>query len=43
MKYSELDEMIHDPVTDEPVKKNVFIVFAHGAQLLAKIEKVGVV
>ncbi|KAI9003206.1 V-type ATPase, V0 complex, 116kDa subunit family [Gaertneriomyces semiglobifer] len=40
MNYAEIDEVIVDPVTDESVQKNVFIIFAHGKQLLAKIKKI---
>ncbi|TPX59323.1 hypothetical protein PhCBS80983_g02539 [Powellomyces hirtus] len=40
MNYAEIDEPIVDPITDEVVQKNVFIIFAHGAQLLAKIKKI---
>jgi V-type H+-transporting ATPase subunit a len=40
MNYAEIDESIRDPVSDELVKKNVFIIFAHGKELLAKIRKI---
>ncbi|KNC97988.1 uncharacterized protein SPPG_06975 [Spizellomyces punctatus DAOM BR117] len=40
MNYAEIDEPIIDPATDEVVQKNVFIIFAHGKQLLAKIRKI---
>ncbi|KAJ1909309.1 H(+)-transporting V0 sector ATPase subunit a [Tieghemiomyces parasiticus] len=40
MNHVELDEAVTDPATDEPVEKNVFIIFAHGAHLLAKIRKI---
>ncbi|KAI8819827.1 V-type ATPase, V0 complex, 116kDa subunit family [Fimicolochytrium jonesii] len=40
MNYAEIDEPITDPITDEIVQKNVFIIFAHGKQLLAKIKKI---
>ncbi|KAJ1553766.1 H(+)-transporting V0 sector ATPase subunit a, partial [Cladochytrium tenue] len=40
MNYAEIDEPIRDPVTDELVQKNVFIIFAHGRELLAKIRKI---
>ncbi|KAI9094946.1 V-type ATPase, V0 complex, 116kDa subunit family [Phlyctochytrium arcticum] len=40
MNYAEIDEPIVDPVTDEVIQKNVFIIFAHGRQLLAKIRKI---
>ncbi|KAI9343869.1 V-type ATPase, V0 complex, 116kDa subunit family [Zopfochytrium polystomum] len=40
MNYAEIDESIRDPITDELVQKNVFIIFAHGKELLAKIRKI---
>ena len=40
MNYAEIDESIVDPITEEPVQKNVFIIFAHGRELLAKIRKI---
>ncbi|KXS15185.1 V0/A0 complex, 116-kDa subunit of ATPase [Gonapodya prolifera JEL478] len=40
MNYAEIEEPIRDPVTDEVVKKNVFIIFAHGKELLGKIRKI---
>ncbi|KAJ3007269.1 H(+)-transporting V0 sector ATPase subunit a [Thoreauomyces humboldtii] len=40
MNYAEIDEPIVDPITDEVIQKNVFIIFAHGKQLLAKIRKI---
>ncbi|TPX51304.1 hypothetical protein SeMB42_g01972 [Synchytrium endobioticum] len=40
MNYAEIDEPITDPVTDEVVQKNVFIIFAHGKELLSKIRKI---
>ncbi|EPQ32383.1 uncharacterized protein PFL1_00579 [Pseudozyma flocculosa PF-1] len=40
MNYAEIDEAFDDPTKDEPVRKNVFIIFAHGAELLAKIRKI---
>ncbi|KAJ3146206.1 H(+)-transporting V0 sector ATPase subunit a [Geranomyces variabilis] len=40
MNYAEIDESIIDPLTDETVQKNVFVIFAHGQQLLAKIRKI---
>lgn len=39
MNFAEIDEQITDPVTDEAVMKNVFIIFAHGRELLAKLRK----
>ena len=35
LNYAEIDEVIKDPVTEEEVKKNVFIIFAHGKGILA--------
>ncbi|KAI9140231.1 V-type ATPase, V0 complex, 116kDa subunit family [Paraphysoderma sedebokerense] len=40
MNSAEIDEIIVDPVTDEEVYKTVFIIFAHGRELLAKIKKI---
>ncbi|KAJ3322915.1 H(+)-transporting V0 sector ATPase subunit a [Boothiomyces sp. JEL0866] len=40
MNHAEIQEAIIDPVTDETVTKNVFIVFAHGKELLNKIKKI---
>ncbi|KAJ3041171.1 H(+)-transporting V0 sector ATPase subunit a [Rhizophlyctis rosea] len=40
MNYAEIDEPIVDPATEETVQKNVFIIFAHGRELLAKIRKI---
>lgn len=40
MNYAEIAEPFHDPSKEEPVRKNVFIIFAHGAELLAKIRKI---
>ncbi|KAJ3410482.1 H(+)-transporting V0 sector ATPase subunit a [Chytridiales sp. JEL 0842] len=40
MNQAEIDEPIRDPTTDELIQKNVFIIFAHGKQLLAKIRKI---
>lgn len=39
MNFAEIDENIIDPQTDEVLKKNVFIIFAHGKQLVAKLRK----
>lgn len=36
----EIDEPITDPETDEIVEKNVFVIFAHGNELVAKIKKI---
>lgn len=40
LKYVEIDEPITDPDTDEVLEKNVFIIFAHGKELLNKITKI---
>ena len=40
MNYAEIEEAFEDPTKEEPVRKNVFIIFAHGAELLAKIRKI---
>ncbi|KAJ3394821.1 H(+)-transporting V0 sector ATPase subunit a [Lobulomyces angularis] len=40
MNYAEISEAIIDPITDEPTSKNVFCIFAHGKELLAKIKKI---
>ncbi|KAJ1994348.1 H(+)-transporting V0 sector ATPase subunit a [Dimargaris cristalligena] len=40
MNHVEIDEPVIDPATDEPVEKNVFIIFAHGSHILTKIRKI---
>lgn len=40
MKQAEIDEPIVDPTTNEPVDKNVFVIFAHGKEIIAKIRKI---
>lgn len=40
LKYAEIDEPITDPETDEVLEKNVFIIFAHGKELINKIRKI---
>ncbi|KAJ3067556.1 H(+)-transporting V0 sector ATPase subunit a [Podochytrium sp. JEL0797] len=40
MNHAEIDEVIRDPVTDESVNKNVFIIFAHGKEIIGKIRKI---
>lgn len=39
MNFAEIDEVIKDPNSDTSVKKNVFIIFAHGKELLSKLRK----
>src|SRR5690606_5798578 len=40
MNQSEISEPLVDPATNEPVDKNVFVIFAHGKEILAKIRKI---
>jgi len=40
MNTAEIEEPIVDPSTDALVEKNVFIIFAHGREILAKIKKI---
>ena len=40
MNQSEIPESLTDPTTNEPVSKNVFVIFAHGKEILAKIRKI---
>jgi V-type H+-transporting ATPase subunit a len=40
MSQVEIDEPINDPVTNEPIDKNVFTIFAHGQGILAKVRKI---
>src|SRR5208282_2465563 len=40
MNTSEIDEQIYDPASQELVDKNVFIIFAHGQQILTKIRRI---
>ncbi|KAI8807208.1 V-type ATPase, V0 complex, 116kDa subunit family, partial [Cladochytrium replicatum] len=40
MNFAEIDEPVTDPGTDEVVQKNVFIIFAHGREILQKIRKI---
>ncbi|KAL7266582.1 H(+)-transporting V0 sector ATPase subunit a [Rhizina undulata] len=40
MNQSEIPEPITDPSTGENIDKNVFVIFAHGREILAKIRKI---
>lgn len=40
MNQSEIPEPLINPVNNEPVNKNVFVIFAHGKEILAKIRKI---
>ncbi|KAG0330687.1 H(+)-transporting V0 sector ATPase subunit a [Podila horticola] len=40
MNTAEIEEPVIDPSTDLVVEKNVFIIFAHGREILAKIRKI---
>jgi V-type H+-transporting ATPase subunit a len=40
MNTAEIDEPVVDPSTDVVVEKNVFIIFVHGREILAKIKKI---
>ncbi|CAO1618414.1 unnamed protein product [Parajaminaea phylloscopi] len=40
MNYAEIEEPFEEPGKEEPVRKNVFIIFAHGSELLNKIRKI---
>lgn len=40
MNNAEIEEAVVDPKTDEVIRKNVFIVFAHGKELISKIKKI---
>jgi V-type H+-transporting ATPase subunit a len=40
MNTIEIDEQIYDPNSQELVDKNVFIIFAHGQQILTKIRRI---
>ncbi|KAF9994869.1 H(+)-transporting V0 sector ATPase subunit a, partial [Modicella reniformis] len=40
MNKAEIQEPVIDPTTDAIVEKNVFIIFAHGREILAKIRKI---
>jgi len=40
MNQSEIPEPIINPETNEEVQKNVFVIFAHGKEIIAKIRKI---
>lgn len=40
MNQSEIPKAIVDPVNDEEVHKNVFVIFAHGKEIISKIRKI---
>jgi len=40
MNYAEIPAPFDDPALEEPVFKNVFVIFAHGTTVLAKIRKI---
>ncbi|KAH7230772.1 V-type ATPase, V0 complex, 116kDa subunit family [Fusarium solani] len=40
MKQSEIPEPLTDPTNNEAVKRNVFLIFAHGKEIVAKIRKI---
>ncbi|KAM0443734.1 hypothetical protein ACHAO4_010462 [Trichoderma viride] len=40
MKQSEIPEPLIDPTNNETVKKNVFLIFTHGREMVAKVRKI---
>ena len=40
MNQSEIPEPLVDPTNNEPIYKNVFVIFAHGKEIIAKIRKI---
>ncbi|KAI9673213.1 MAG: H(+)-transporting V0 sector ATPase subunit a [Caeruleum heppii] len=40
MNQSEIPDSIMDPTSNEAVNKNVFVIFAHGKEIIAKIRKI---
>jgi V-type H+-transporting ATPase subunit a len=40
MNQSEIPEALVDPTNNESINKNVFVIFAHGKELIAKIRKI---
>jgi V-type H+-transporting ATPase subunit a len=40
MNQSEIPEALVDPTNNEAISKNVFVIFAHGKEIIAKIRKI---
>ncbi|RKP26287.1 V-type ATPase, V0 complex, 116kDa subunit family [Syncephalis pseudoplumigaleata] len=40
MNHVEIDEPVTDPLTEEAVQKDVFVIFGHGAEIMKKIRKI---
>ncbi|EXK78174.1 V-type proton ATPase subunit A [Fusarium oxysporum f. sp. raphani 54005] len=40
MKQSEIPEPLTDPTSNEAIKRNVFLIFAHSKEIVAKIRKI---
>ena len=40
MNQSEIPDVIVDPTNNEQIHKNVFVIFAHGKEIIAKIRKI---
>ena len=40
MNQSEIPELLIDPTNNETINKNVFVIFAHGKEIIAKIRKI---
>lgn len=40
MNQSEIPEALVDPTNNESINKNVFVIFAHGKEIIAKIRKI---
>ena len=40
MNYAEIDQAFEVPGAEEPVRKDVFVIFAHGAAVMSKIRKI---
>lgn len=39
MNFAQIDDPMQDPQSDSPIQKSVFIIFAHGKQLVSKLRK----